>query len=1539
MLSRKEIQENPPDILMTNYVMLELILTRFEDKTLFPAEHAGNLRFLVLDEVHTYSGKKGADVACLIRRLKQHTKTIGTLRCIGTSATVQSSEDEDASQVLAGFAQRLFGEGFDRGHVVRETYMPLPTGEMMQPPTSVAVTDDLVCSFDGSEEAAARIAEALAGRKLSPGERNGKAIGTLLGSHASIGYIRKALMQESLPLTTLAAGYMETYRKGESIRDCMNELQAALLAGTVAVTTEAGAEQSLFVPKIHSFFSQGREISSCLTPKGPHLNDRGENICPECAKDEKKRDTFPLYFCRACGQEYFSATVQDDGKLVPRDMDAENTDGVDVYLYPGVFNEKETRYPEEWKGERGVLRKKHQDSVVKVVEYCSDCNKIDPDCLHTKMRVSIVNTPFLFCPSPRCGVFYNRRPREFSKLFTFGSVGRSTATDTLVSTTIANLARTEKRKLIAFSDNRQDTALQAAHMNNLQKRIHFRRGVYYALKTDGFTTETGHSLPINEIGIHIFDAFEREGVLPVFQRSVLKYARGGAEVANRYKDYLRFNMFLDIAANTRRNQQNLEDIGILRVVYNGLDTLAEDKDEWSGISEVASLSTDCRLDYLTGFLDIFRKVIAIDYHCLTNSYNFETETIAKLSDRCQFHVGGYTSRAAGFSDTATRRRGTRILGLSSSRSRLVHWTKRTLGVELDRAKEIVKEVAGILSLDYIGYLKDVHVDRVGDLLMLNPDILNLQASDSKEVLRCAKCGTTHTFRELRTCTKSNCGELQTESVEENYFHKLYTTPLSADVQIEAEEHSGQIDGTTRKQIEARFRDGSDPLNVLVCTPTMELGIDIGDLSAVYMRNVPPSPSNYAQRAGRAGRKGQPSIINTFCGVGSYRGPHDQYFYRYPDKIIVGRISPPRFLLDNKTLIQTHINSLILETIQVRLPSKPYQVLDIDADVIPLFPDLRTEFEEKIEAGRDDIIASIRESFKAEMEEYSWFTTGFIDLTIDQFVDRLDNAFGYWRTEYKRLINEDDEIHAQMQRRGPRSDLDRRQRAIKAKLANMRDGEKEFYVYRYLGTRGFFPNYGFPSSCMILSLSDTDDEISRDKVLALREFAPGNSIYFKNNRYQIKYARPKTEKQRPVLENLLICPACNSALFGDRSDSGACPMCGQDLSKIHPNPNTIELPDMYAVMRTRITSDEEERMRLGYKLSVHYERGKQVSHYSADNAEAVAMTLSYEHNGAIVHVNQGTMKSAKDNQQNGFTYCSACNQWLFGEDTRREHADPDSGRSCSKKDTTEEDIIDGIFLFTRGIHDVVTIHVDRPGSIAPEDSEAFYLTLKESILKSLQVTLDIDENEVNGFIKPDPNRPGEFSIIIYETAEGGAGVVKSLTSTPRFRAIVRNARELLHDEESEEGCLKACYECLLTFYNQIEHSRLDRNLVLPSLRSLDKATIEASVSADGIDEDHYQSLLSKCQSGFEKAVLAKLREEDFRLPEKAQETLYDGNHVPIAIADFFYNPNIVVFVDGPDHDKDYVKKGDKEKRKRLKSMGYRVFPIRSVDDVERLSFLK
>lgn len=1450
VISREDIRDTKHDILMTNYVMLELLLTRFEDRILFPPEHAGVLQFLVLDEVHTYTGQRGADVACLIRRLKQHTHTTGSLRCIATSATVQSGEGEDAETLIADFAARLFGEPFDAGQVIGESYAPLP--------------DDL-------PPLARSIAEALAAGPLS---------------------LRQ--LAQALDVTP-------------------DQIQEALCPSQ----SPASQSPSLPAPKLHAFFSQGRSITTCLTAEGPHLNDRGELTCPVCAAEHgRERLTFPLNFCRACGQEFYGVAIQADGRLEPREINAVDYQGQPAYVYPAAHDPATAPLPEDWLTAAGNVRSRFAAAVPRNRTYCPACNRLDAGCEHEgQLHVAIIGEPLLFCPN--CGVTYDRGPSEFNKLFTFGTVGRSTATDVLVSNTLAELPPGQ-RKVIAFSDNRQDTALQAAHMNNLQKRLQFRRAVFHAL------VDAPGPLRIDEMGRHIFDALEDAGVTPRFRREAGRFRQGrGSE--REYQKYLSFALLRDLERTHRRLHQNLEDVGLLQVSYDGLDALAAADNVWAGVPVLADLDADVRYDYLYGFLDIMRKRLAVDHPDLLHFRDFQASVLDRLNEEALFEEIDYFT-PIGFSDEADNNaRTARVYRFVHPSTSIVAWTRRSLRVEYSTACEVIPRVVQALAAPDVRFLARHNVRWAGDLYMVPHDLPLLSAMAEPDPLQvCPRCGTVHHFRRLRVCTGTSCGDLWEMSLAGNYFRREYTRALDDAVPVQAAEHSGQVPGQERRLIEERFREADGDLNVIVCTPTMELGIDIGDLPAVYMRNVPPSPSNYAQRAGRAGRKGQGALVTIFCGVGSFRGPHDQYFYRYPAKIIAGKISPPRFLLDNALLVRTHIHALVLETlahqVNVRLPAKATEILDLEAarDLYPLRADLRQVLANGIAARAVEIEAAVSAAFAAEIAAFPWFDAAFVHDAVASFVDRLDAAFDPWREEYRALGEERDEINRALGRQAGDRTLEQRRLVIEHRLDDMRQGEKDFYVYRYLGGQGFLPNYAFPRRAVTVSFYEKEDQLSRDPVLALSEYAPGNFVYYRGARYEIVYGRPATRGENLLaFETLQVCPECGAAYLGADAGREACASCGASFLGVHPIDRALPMPDMVARRRRSITADEEERMRRGYLVEPHYQVGDDVRAYQVLAGGEPALGLTYQHNGRIIVVNRGPRQAELEDEPPGFTYCRACNRWLVGARAVTEHAGNDG--DCPRH-ARPEDILGGIYLFTDSRNDVVTVDCPLPEGVA--DAASFYTTLLHSLKQALLLAMNLDEDEIGAFLAAVPG--GERRrLVLYETAEGGTGAVEALTDPHRLAAVVRRARELLHEGDADGGCEKACYECLCSFYNQHDHDRLDRRLVLPFLQSLRDLAIEPVQTEAG---PALEELAARCDSDLERQVLQAIHARGLPLPGEAQKVLYDGDE-PVAIVDFVYAPRIVVFVDGSPHHLDYVQAADDWKRKRLKARGYRIVVIR------------
>ncbi|UYP44196.1 ATP-dependent RNA helicase SrmB [Candidatus Lokiarchaeum ossiferum] len=1547
-LSRQEMQDNPPDILITNYVMLDLLLMRHDDKKLFPGKHEGHLKYLVLDEIHTYNGNTGSDVACLVRRLKEKTNTIGKLRCIGTSATIQDNKkDTDPNQPssIIEFAEKIFGEPFTNNSLITATHIKsdVTFDKIVKLPKTIKIDTEELNAFDGTLPTTIPIANKLLASPLTSEEVGDEfQLGVKFEYHETILFLQDQLKEIAQSLKDLATTYRSKLRPGESEAKCLQELKAAFLVGTVGKITKNEEKRPLIVPKLHLFFSRGHDIHSSLTQLGPYPTIDGNVIC-----HETEYKTYPMYFCRNCGHEFYSVIISEDNMVYPRNLDEEQP-GKLFYLTPITDANNNWEVPEQWINTKGDVKKSYQPAQPTRTLYCPKHNVIESTCGCPKvLEVWQIAYPIQLCPS--CNIFYTKRKGEYGKLFSFNSTGRSSSTDVLTAKLLRNLSRDQK-KLIVFTDNRQDTSLQAEHLNEFQRRLNFRQimlGVLQKIHTHG------DRITDLEIGNYIFAYLSETGKLPEYSIEEADEFSSAPPPIIEYKSFLTYLAVSDIMQSNYFLDLNLDKLGILKIEYDMLHKLA-------GHSQLTNhfifkrYNPTQNYDYMRGLLDIFRWNGAIANGNFSKSGSKFKQWERKIKADLLFDINknhftnfGYTFEIPKNPKTNKRSRvlydnyAVSLKSLTGNNSVILNWTQKFFKVEKEDAEKIIIEMIQIL--EKTKFIQKIWADRPKtDFYQIAEGKILFKLNAEEQFQQCPKCHKVFYFDEFSECAWRNCPTLKSHIVDhDNYYYKLYQTENDPYSEIHAKEHSAQVDGKMREEFEDNFKaTKKESLNVLVCTPTMELGIDIGDLSAIIMRNVPPDPSRYAQRAGRAGRKNQPSIIVVFCGTGYAKGPHDQYFYQRPDLIVSGKIEPPNFLLDNRKLIQRHLHSMIFEHMDTKISQKLGANWDLQNDntqpPFPMHEGLKNQIDREILRKKAVLLSQIQLAFTAEIGKFDkWFNEDFILSIISQFRSRLDKIFDEFRDDYYILLDELDFLHSKTRTGDTSYKKDRKYSALKFKLKKITEGNLPYTTFSYLSNYGFIPNYGFSSSASMVSMynlsKDKTFDLWRSSVIAIREYAPYNQIYFLGNKYQVTKAEVRTTKGKIEVQDMYICPYCEEILMDTPQQKVKC--LSNCLSCQNPIDNgqfkyAFEFPHMSSINKERITCDEEARMVKGYEVSMNYKWTNKAKEYQIietknDNA---LVELSYEHNGKIFIVNKGVVKSDKNNPNESnlepFYYCSACGAWLH-ETQVNTHLD-----NCERNGTSENLYNDGYWLFVEGNHDVLEFKVPFIGPVHPSIKEilTFYTTMKETITQSILITFNLGENEIMRFLRPQQGTDN-FSIVIFEKEEGGTGILKSLLNPEitRFDQFIKNLKRILHVEklvpyqETRDACHKACYNCLLGFRNQFEHEYLDRKSILPIITRLEQITLEAKKNESENAEDHFTQLLDQCDSDLEKLVLKEIQKQNLHFPTEAQKTYFQGD-TPIVTADFFYTPETYIFVDGPPHEQDHVELDDKNKRGILESHG-------------------
>lgn len=1505
---RERIINDPPDILLTNYVMLELIMTRPHERRML--ERARGLRFVVLDELHTYRGRQGADVALLMRRVRERLEVAGQpIQFVGTSATMASGGSfEEQQEQVAQVSSDIFGATVLPEHVIGETLQRSTPGELDTEALSAAVAAGhaLVGPADY---------EAFIAHPLSAWIEN------TFGLCAD-----GARLKRQTPRSIESAAEVLSELTAVDAASCEVVIQKWLLAGYEFDDPATGLKPFAF--RLHQFISPGDTAYVTLEKEAErHITVREQRYF-----GAERKLLFPLSFCRECGQEYYTVSRVDgeDGKVkyVPRDFRERLADieGEGGYLYlseaePWPFDpgEAQARLPEDWLEERGGTarlrsnRRKYRPQHLRLDTKGRPAD-IGQDAVFLPM-------PFMFCLS--CGVSYTPRQRsDFVKLGTLNSEGRSSATTILSLAAIRALKDSElapaARKLLSFTDNRQDASLQAGHFNGFVEVSLLRGAIYRAVSQAG-----ADGLRAEEIPQAVFATLD----LPFADYASEPMARFQTrrETERTLQEILAYRVYRDLRRGWRISLPNLEQCGLLRVDYESLDEVCAAEDVWAGFHQaLVGAAPATRVKVARVLLDFMRRELAIKVQYLDSdvqqrikerSYNL-LEPPWALDEDEKLEPGTMALARSRRSDewraafTYISARG--AFGQYLRRSGIfAEYSER---LDTEATWQIIRELLRALQIG--GIVEEVLPARGAD------DVPGYQLNAAAMRWR---VGDGHSYHDpLRMPNVSSEGGRPNP-----FFREFYQATAASLRGYLAKEHTAQVPNKKREEREEDFRSGDLP--IMYCSPTMELGVDIAQLNVVNMRNVPPTPANYAQRSGRAGRSGQPALVFTYCSSGS---PHDQYFFSRPALMVAGEVAPPRLDLNNRDLLRAHIHAVWLAEVGLGLGRSLTDLLDMSGDP----PELTLTTAAREEIAKPNAQLRARQQAAAILETIleQDAADALLDHTMRNVALAFDRACDRWRGLYqaaRRQAQQQNKILLDHSRSA--TDKRRAKRQHGEALAQLRlltDIENlvqsDFYSYRYFATEGFLPGYSFPRLPLSAYIpgrrqKQADSFLSRPRFLAVAEFGPRALIYHEGSRYEIN------EVMMPVTEDE-DGPLTTSVKRGDhcgymQSDVGydVCENCKEQLKSTWRS--MLKMQNVKTRRRDRINADEEERMRLGYELKTGFRFSKsddqpdiRTANVQLDGSNIAR--LIYGQTATIWRINLG-WRRRRDKEQLGFVLDIENGLWA-----RRETEDEDDQQDPLSSRTQR------VIPFVEDSRNCLLL---QPLLDADAGQMA---SLQAALKRAIEREYQLEDNELAA--EPLPDADNRQQLLFYEAAEGGAGVLSHLVEDAgALRKVACAALDICHfdaegvdlgkAEGASEDCEAACYDCLLSYGNQREHDVLDRKTIVDWLLQLAAAEVKPAVGA-GSPEDRLTQLLAQCESDLERKWLERLAEGKLRLPDKAQHYIANCGTKP----DFVYESDgvyVAVYIDGPHHDYPERQARDREQAGRMENAGYSVIRFSYLED--------
>ena len=1464
---------SPPDILMTNYKMLDYLLVRPKDAALWKENKPDTLKYIAVDELHTFDGAQGTDLACLLRRLKSRLWTPGGyLCCIGTSATMGS---KDNGEDILRYAEEVFGEPFESDSVVTEdrlspdeffagcevTDFTMPDGAQIEHLNTLVEEDD----------EAAYLASALqAWTDLADVDANTGEGRIALGEH---------LMHHSFTQSMISLLKGNYYQVGSIVEELrinypiLNEMgnpEAAVNALLALISHARTGSPDNLRPFLNVHVQLWmRELRRLLAKVS------GNEITYSIAADlnaQQAKQYLPVVNCRDCGATGWTSVLDVHGNAAMTSLETFYNlyfrgDEKIAMMYPHSHD----NYP--W----GMIPARVCPDClqVKVGEDSSqDCDK----CGTEMIDILMPNPPKTFGPKnhkqfscPFCG---SRRGLSM--------MGLRSATE--ISTELSQLFASrfnDDKKTLAFSDNVQDAAHRAGFFNARTWRFGFRSAVQRYVQDSG----AGQSLTDFTRGFidYWHEAFDDKSFVSYFiapnmvwmsaYEDMIANRRFGSDARAKklmsdIEKRISYEIMLEYGL-TSRIGRTLEKSGCscLEFPTDVIAGVAEKVHE-RVVNEIGGVEHTGPKRYeqmVAGYLKLIAQNGAFDDPAFSLFLKEDGKPYLLSNDRTRWMPGLQAGRNIPrfIYDPGEKGKKNYRFDLPSDR-KYISWIEGCLDdlmVDTDAISSIILE-----ELVKEGIL--ISIPAAPEYSVYALDKSKVFISNDVALLKCDTCGITHAvsaqnlrFWEGAPCVRSTCsGQLEVdETTGLDYYGKLFSSGDLA--RVNAREHTGLLERDAREKLEVDFKrkkDGRqiwDP-NVLSCTPTLEMGIDIGDLSSVVLCSMPPAQAQFLQRTGRAGRKDGNALTLAVAAA----KPHDLYFYADPLDMMEGNVAAPKVFLKASAVLERQFVAYCMDSWVKRgveehsIPGNVSAVLgklkSYPVDVFPFnflnyvqnnLSHLQNSFIQLFAQYLDD-------TAKSELRAFAQ-GDGLKDSPMHVRILESFQALKKQRDALSKSIKQLKDMVKELESKPKDSSYDEEIKELKAEQAALINVVQEINkkdIFNFLSDEGLLPNYAFPESGIILKAilyrkeEEAEDirtkkkykksvyEYSRSAASAISEFAPNNSFYVDGRKLtidQVDLTSAQSAKWR-------LCPNCSHAQIEEAGKNVAsCPQCGSpawaDGGQVR---NMLKVQMVYSNMdytKSLIADESDDRSNTFYcrQLLVDVDEEHDIASAYEMGNEEFPFGYEFVRKATLRDINFGERDmqgetltvSGVEDVRKGFNICKYCGK-IQPENGKAEHTFYCKARKeqLLNNDPFEE----CLFLYrqfeTEALRILIPATTMDSSTVRTESfTAAFMLGMKEYFGNVDHLRATVSEVPI-----PDADYRKQY-LVIYDSVPGGTGYLKQLMNEEgSLIDILEKALQKLEECSCKEDPQKdGCYHCLYAYRQSRSIGSISRSSAIQMLRTI------------------------------------------------------------------------------------------------------------------------